>query len=109
MEVARKKNHAMIVQYLADRNGRLAEDVATTALERMNLVAENEATNTLERMNLVAEDVATNTLDRMNLRDLGEELDNLDELAAVIASEKEVLQERHVKENAKTLKNKIQK
>ena len=68
MEVARRKNHAMIVQYLE------------------------------ERMNQVVEDVADNALERMNLRDIAEELDNLDEIEAVNASEKEIMKTRHESE-----------
>ena len=68
IEVARREKHAMIVQYLE------------------------------ERMNQVVEDVADNALERMNLRDIAEELDNLDELEAVNASEKEIMKTRHESE-----------
>jgi ankyrin repeat protein len=74
IEVGRKKKHATVVQYLLERIGR------------------------------VVEDVASNNLERMNLRDLAEEIDNLKEIEAVMESEKDVIHEKHVKENEKIIK-----
>ena len=49
--------------------------------------------------------MASNALERMNFREIADELDNLDEIDAVIASEKEVLQGRHDKENAEIVED----
>ena len=42
--------------------------------------------------------MATNTLEQLSLRDIAEELDSMQEMEAVMASEKEIMEARHKKE-----------
>ena len=68
IDVARKKNHEAVLEYLLARN------------------------------NQVATEVANNTLERMHLRDIAEEMDNMQEMEAVMLSDKQMMQTRHEEE-----------
>ena len=71
LDVARRNNHAQIIQLLEQRNN--VQDAAE--------VARN-----------------SNTLGNVSLRDIGDEIDNIEAIQAVMISEKQILQERHRKE-----------
>merc|ERR1712123_115872 len=55
----------------------------------------------LAKNSLVATKVATNTLERMNLREIAEEMDNTEEMDAVMLSEKQLMETRHATESAR--------
>merc|ERR1711892_1141483 len=52
----------------------------------------------LARNNQVATEVANNTLERMHLKDIAEEMDNMQEMEAVMLSDKQMMQARHEEE-----------
>ena len=70
MDVARRKNHVQIIQLLEQRNNvQGAAGVATNS----------------------------NTLGNVSLREMGDEIDNIEAIEAVMISEEEILQGRHRK------------